>query len=241
MNTDVLRPGVDVEEQQTPRGLREEVRAGIVDSLRRDFELRGGHTARLLVVAGVVGVVGAVGATLLVAGHPFGHHAPWHVAAFSAVWAGLLVVTLAIVLLQVRTPSLPLARSASVGLIGLGIAGAFGAVCPDPHFLAWWSATRVGDQLAAIGGLATSALCFGLVTALFFGAAAAFLAISTARTGPVRPPLPAGMLLLLLAPGVALQCVGTSWSVLAGWLLGTALGAHTGVAAGIRLRSVLLG
>jgi hypothetical protein len=227
-----------LENNRTPTELRERVRSEIGASLRRDFDLRGARTARLLVVAGVAGVAGALGATLLVAGHPFGHHAPWHVAVFSAVWAGLLVVTLAITLLQVRTPSLQLARSAAVGLLGLGLAGVCGAVCPDPHFLAWWSHTQVGARLAGIGGLALSALCFGLVTSLIIGAVAVLLALGRSRGSPIRPPLPVLMLLLLLSPGVALQSVGTSWMVFAGWLLGTAGGAYAGVASGLRLRSL---
>lgn len=80
------------DESQTPDELREGVREGILTSLRRDLDLRGSRTARLLLLAGVGGVTGSLGATALLAGHPFGHHAPWHVAAFSAVWAGLLVV-----------------------------------------------------------------------------------------------------------------------------------------------------
>lgn len=224
---------------QTHEQLRKGVRAGILVSLRRDFDMRGGRTARLLALAGLGGVAGAVGATLLMAGHPFGHHAPWHVAAFSAVWAGLLVVMLAIALLQVRTPSLPLARSASVGLTCLGIAGACGVLCPDPHFLGWWSATRVGGYLAMSGGLACTALCFGLISTTFFGAAAAFIALGTVRAAPIQPYLPAAMVFLLLLPGVALQSVGTSWTVFGGWLLGTAIGAIGGVTAGFSLRSVL--
>jgi hypothetical protein len=223
----------------TPPELRESVRSGIGAALRSDFDLRGAQTARLLVLAGVVGVAGALGATLLVAGHPFGHHAQWHVAVFSAVWAGLLFVTLAIVLLQVRTPSLPLARSASVGLISLGLAGACGAACPDPHFLAWWSHTRLGAQLAAVGGPALSALCFGLVTSLVIGAVAVVLALGRSRGSPIGPALPAAVLLLLLSPGVALQSVGTSWMVFFGWLVGTAGGAYVGVASALRLRAAL--
>lgn len=228
-----------MENERTPSELRERVRSEIGVSLRRDFDLRSAQTARLLVLAGVGGVAGALGATLLVSGHPFGHHAPWHVAVFSAGWAGLLVVTLAITLLQVRTPSLPLARSATVSLLGLGLAGVCGAACPDPHFLAWWAQTQMGAPIAGIGGLALSAMCFGLVTSLVIGAVAVLLALGRSRGAAMRPTLPASMLLLLLAPGVALQSVGTSWMVFAGWLLGSAGGAYLGVASGLRLRSLL--
>jgi hypothetical protein len=228
-----------MQDDSTPQEVREGVRSGILATLERDVEKRGGRTARLLVAAGAIGVAGAVGVTLLVARHPFDHHPSWHVVVFGAAWAGLLVVSLALVFLQVRTPSLPLARSASAGILGLGLAGICGAACPDQHFLGWWSNTTLGSQLAQTGGPALGALCFGLLTSLGFGAAGAFLALGERRAPPVRPLLPAAMLLVLLAPGVALQSIGTSWGVFSSWILGTAAGAYVGVASGIRLRSLL--
>jgi hypothetical protein len=224
---------------RTPQDLREGVRSGILASIQRDVDLRGGRTARRLASAGLLGVVGAVGATLMISGHPFGHHAPWHVTIFGSAWAGLLVVSLSMVFLRLRTPSLPLARAACVGVVGLRLAGVCGAACPDQHFLHWWSATAVGTELASLTGLAPSAFCFGAITALFFGAVAAFVALGGRGRPPIRPLLPAAMLLLLLSPGVALQCVGTSWGVFLGWLLGAAGGSYAGVAGGIRLRSLL--
>ncbi len=156
-------------EERTPPEVREGVRTGILASIRQDVEQRGSRTARFLLAAGVVGVIGAIGATLLLSGHPYDHHPPWHVTVFTTVWAGLLFVSFAIALLQVRTPSLPLARSATVGILGLGLAGICGALCPDQHFLHWWSATSVGQALTETAGLALSALCFGFVTTLVFG------------------------------------------------------------------------
>jgi hypothetical protein len=221
--------------ENTPPDLREAVRSGIVATVQRDVELRGGRTARLLVAAGAIGVLGAVGITLMLAAHPFGHHPYWHITVFAAVWSGLLVVSLALVFLQVRTPSLPLARSAAVGILGLGVAGICSAVCPDQHFLRWWSSTAIGAQLGAAGGVALSAVCFGLASSLFLGAVAAFVGFGRAR-GPIRPLLPAAMLLLLLSPAVALQSFDTSWAIFWSWLLGTAAGAYAGVATGIHAR-----
>jgi hypothetical protein len=226
-------------DERTPPELREGTRSGILAIIEHDVERKGGRTARLLAAAGAIGVVGAVGVTLLLSGHPFGHHPTWHVLGFTAVWVGLLVVSLALVFLEVRTPSLPLARAAAVGILGLGLAGVCGAACPDPHFLTWWSSTAAGGSLAAAGGLALSALCFGLVTTFFLAAAAAFLALGGERRAPVRPLLPAAMLLLLLAPGIALQSIGTSLGAFSGWLLAAAAGAYAGVASGIRLRALL--
>lgn len=224
----------------TPSEGRESVRSGILASIEKDAELRAGRAARILAAAGVAGVLGAVGATLLVSGHPFGHHPPGHLVVFSALWAGLLVVTFALAFLGVRTPSLPLARSATVGLLGLGLAGICGAACPEPHFLHWWAGTAIGARLSEAGGLSASAGCFGLCTALFFGVVPALLVPSRGGHAPIRPLLPAALLLILLAPGVVLQAVGTSSGVAAGWLAGTAAGAYLGVAAGLRARSAFV-
>jgi hypothetical protein len=225
----------------TPPDLREGVRTGVLDGLKRDFELRGGRTARRLVGAGVIGVAGAVGITLLVSGHPFGHHPHWHLAVFSAVWAGLLVVSLSIALLELRTPSLPLARAALVGILGLAFAGLCGAACPDQHFLHWWSQTGIGAGLGAAGGPALAALCFGLATSAAVATGAAGLVRDDRREPPLRPLLPARMLLVLLLPGIALQSIDTSWGVFSGWLGGAAVGSYAGMAGGLRLRSLVVG
>lgn len=224
--------------ESTPPELREAVRSSIVTTVKRDVELRGGRTARLLVAAGAVGIVGAIGITLMLVDHPFGHHPHWHAVVFAAVWCGLLVVSLALAFLQVRTPSLPLARAAAIGILGLGVGGICSAICPDQHFLEWWSTTAVGGRLNASGGLALSALCFGLASSIFLGAIASFVGVGPRR---IRPLLPAAMLLLLLSPGVALQSFDTSWAVFWSWLLGTAAGAYVGVASGIRMRTMFSG
>lgn len=220
----------------TPPELREGVRSGIVAALDRDSELRGARTARMLVTAGALGVFGTIGMLLLLSGHPYGHHPPWHLLMFAALWSGLLIVALSIALLRVRTPSLPLGSAAYVGILGLGFAGICSALCPDPHFLVWWSATPIGSRLEAIGGLPLSAFCFGAATSLVFGAAAAFVGFRRVSGDQLRPLLPSAVLLLLLSPGVALQSFGTTWLVFAGWWLGTAAGAWAGVASGVALR-----
>lgn len=227
------------DDERTPVDLREGVRSGILATITRDVERRGGRTARLLAAAGIAGVAAAVGVTLLVSTHPFDHHPPWHVAMFSAVWAGLLVVSFAIAFLEVRTPSLPLARAASVGLLGLGLAGVCGAVCPDHHFLHWWSGTAAGSHLMEGGGLALSALCFGLCTTLFVGLLSALLLLGDRAHAHVPSGLAAAALFVLLLPGVALQSFGTSLAVFGGWLVGTAVGAYLGVAGGARLGAQL--
>ena len=228
-----------MEGERTPVDLREGVRDGIRSAIERDVELRGGRTARRLLSAGVVGVVGALGVTLLVSGHPFGHHPPWHVAVFSTVWSGLLVVSFAVAFLRVRTATLPLAHSAAVGILGLGAAGICGAICPDHHFLHWWTATGVGRSVTEAGGLAVSALCFGGVTTLVFAVVAVFLVPGEGGRARAASLLPAAALVLLLAPGVALQSVGTSMGVFGGWLAGTGVGACLGVLGGARLRARL--
>jgi hypothetical protein len=225
--------------EPTPPEVREATRTGILGALKRDFELRGGRTARLLVAAGVIGVAGAVGITLLLSGHPFDHHPPWHIVFFSATWAGLLVVSLSIALLQLRTPSLPLARAASVGIVALALAGCCGVLCPDQHFLDWWAKTVIGARLTTATGPAPAALCFGLMTSVVLAVGAIVLAPGDREQPTLLPPLPAAMVLVMLAPGIALQSVGSSWGVFLGWLAGAAFGSYAGVAGGIRLRSLL--
>jgi len=227
-----------MESERTPTEIREGVRQGIVSALAGDTELRGARTARLLVAAGALGAFGAMGMLLLLSGHPYGHHPPWHTLVFATLWSGLLIVAFSIALLRVRTPSLPLARAAWVGILGLGFAGICGSLCPEPHFLAWWSATSAGTRLEALGGVPLSAFCFGAAAALAFGALAAFAALGGRGDGAIHPPLPAAALLLLLIPGIALQSFGTSWLVFVGWLSGTAVGAWAGVAGGIGLRGI---
>lgn len=226
----------EMEQGQTPGYLREGVRTGILGAIERDVERRGGRTARLLVAAGALGVFGAVGMIEMLAVHPYGHHPASHVVLFSAVWSGLLVVALALVFLQVRTPSMPLARAACVGVLGLGIAGVCSALCSDPHVFDGWIATGPGSRLLSWVGLPWSALCFGAVTTLAFGVVAATVGLGLRHHEPIRPAWPAGMLLLLLAPGVALQSIGTPPVVFGSWLLGTAGGAYAGVSIGIGVR-----
>lgn len=224
---------------QTPLDVREGVRTGIMSALERDTELRGGRTARLLVAAGALGVIGAIGMVRMLSGHPYGHHPSSHVILFTAVWSGLLVVAMALALLQVRTPSMPLARAACVGILGLGIAGACSALCPDQHFLDWWVSTSAGSRLRSMGGLPLSALCFGGITTLVFGTVATIAGLGGRHRGPIGPLLPAAMLLLLLTPGVALQSFGAPALVFVAWLLGTGAGAYAGVALGLAARKRL--
>lgn len=228
-----------MQNERAPTDVREGVRSGILASIRHDVEMRGGHTARLLVAAGTIGALGAIGLTRMLADHPFGHHPSWHLVVFTAVWASLLVVSLALVFLQIRSPSLPISYAASVGILGLGIAGICGSFCPDPHFLTWWSGTRMGRSLSQVGGLAFCALCFGFVATSFVGIVSALI-VPRVRGRRFGILLPAAVLTMLLMPGVALQAVDTSGQVLIAWLLGTAIGAFVGVASGLGFRSLVV-
>lgn len=217
---------------ETPSDLRKAVREAIVSSIRQDVERRGARTAGWLAGAGASGVLGALGAMLLLSGHPYGHHPSWHAVAFAATWAGLLVVYLSLIVLRVRTPSLPLDRAAMSAVLGLGVAGVCGALCPEGHFLAWWHDTRLGRSLITGPGLAASALCFGLVTTAVCALSGSLLALRVAQPSPAGAFLPAALLVALLAPGIALQSVDAPAAAPAGWLLGAALGGYGGVLAG---------
>jgi hypothetical protein len=225
-------------EQRSPAEIREGVRSGILSAIAQDFELIGARTVRRLFAAGLVGVAGAMGATLLISGHSFEHHPPWHVLILTTIWAGLLIISLSLIFLRIRTPGLPIAPAATVGVLGLGVAGLCSAICPDGHFLAWWGTTAPGAQVVASGGLLASALCFGLVTSAVFAAASAALVLKGGQGGAWAAILPAMALFLLLEPGVILQSVGTSFGEAIGWTLGTAIGCFAGVSGSMLLRSL---
>jgi hypothetical protein len=177
----------------------------------------------------------------LISRHPFGHHPSWHLTVISTVWAGLLFVTFAVALLGIRTPTLPLARAATAGIVGLGLAGSCGAICPDQHFLTWWSGTSVGSAIVEVSGPAVAASCFGLVTMFAVGAVSALVTLGSPGRSTIQPAGPAAVaLVLLVLPGLALQSYGASLGVFFGWLGGTAGGAYAGFAAGIRARRRLI-
>jgi hypothetical protein len=225
----------------TPQELRKGVREGILTALGRDTELRGARTARRLVSAGFVGVAGAIGAMALVLEHPYGHHPHWHEFIFTAIWTGLLIVSLALVFLQLRTPSLPIGRAAAVGLLTLGVAGVCSLLCPDRHVMQWWLESTPGTWLATRTIAPLSALCFGLGTTFGFASIGAALLLSRSPSHVSIRALAASMILLLLLPGLILESVGLGASVFAGWIAGTAIGGYAGVVAGIALRRGLHG
>jgi len=217
-----------------PDDLREGVRAGILSAIHHDVEHRGGRTAGRLAIAGVAGVVAAIGVMLLVARHPYGHHPSWHAVVFAVVWAGLLVVSFSLALLRVRTPTWPLGQSAAIALVGVGLAGICGALCPDQHFLGWWIRTPVGEAVTEHTGMGVSALCFGTVTTFFVAAVSALGLAGRGGHSMRRDVLGAAMMFVLLLPGLVLQSVGSSLGVFLGWSLGTGLGALAGVVGGAR-------
>jgi hypothetical protein len=215
------------------------VRAGILAAIGQDVELRGGRTARRVAFAGFAGVAGAIGAMLLVATHPFDHHPHGHELVFSAVWTGLLVVSFCLMLLQVKTPEVPLDRAAAVGLMGLGLAGLCSLLCPDPHVMSWWLESDAGSAIAAQTSTGSSAVCFGFATVFLFALAPAMWLLPASASKRQARLAASGFLTLLLAPGVILESVGLPLAVLAAWIVGTVLGSYAGVASGVQLGSLL--
>lgn len=219
--------------------MKDGVRVGIVDSLRRDVERRGGRTAGRLAIAGVVGVVGAMGLTLALSGHSHAHPLPWHVMIISTLWAGLLVVSLAIVLLGIRTPELPLGRAVGAGVLGLALAGLCGALCPDRNLLAWWGGTPIGRAVGDSLGDAFAVVCFGWITTFFLGLASTSLTLSSRERGGFARLTSALALVVLLLPAVVLQSFEFPPPVFWCWLVGTAVGAYCGVAAAVGVRRLM--
>ena len=233
------RVGDEANERPTPDALREGVRSAIHSALVLDVEKRGGRTGGHLVLSGVIGVAGALGVTWLVAEHPYGHHPHWHLAFYSTMWAGLLIVALALAVLDVRTPRWPISNASRAALLALAVAGFCAWICPDQHFLTWWGTTDAGSWLLhRTDSLVCSAFCFGSVWAAIFAILAALPTLPQ-QPGIARTVLLTSALVALLqAPGIALQSTDLPGGVLAGWLGGSTLGSIAGVAGAALLRSV---
>ena len=209
-----------------PEGLRE----GVRDALLAALGHTGARTARTLLAAGAAGVLGSVGAVLLLAGHPFGHHPSWHLATFSCLWGALLVVAFALLWLRVEAPGWPLADAARAGVVAVGLAGVAAIFSPDPHVLNAWLEAAPGRALRQLGGASFSAFGFGVIAGVPLGALAGFISLRSARPRDVRLVLVATAAVgVLLLPGIALQCVGAPVGSFFGWLLGTLLGAASGI------------
>jgi len=220
----------------TPDALREGVRSAVSAALVRDIEHRGGRTGGQLVLSGVLGVAGGLAVTWLVAAHPLDHHPRWHLAFYSTLWTGLLIVALALAMLDVRTPRWPIATAARAAVLALGIAGVCGWCCSDQHFLGWWSMTTLGSWIARTTGSAgLNAFCFGSVATIVFALVAALPTLPRRTGAGRRLPITAAFIALLMAPGIALQSTGTSLAVFAAWMGGTVVGALGGVAVAIAL------
>ena len=232
------RAGDEATERPTPDALREGVRSAIGSAIARDVERRGGRTGGHLVFSGVVGVAGALAVTWLVAAHPMGHHPHWHLAFYSTVWAGLLIVALALAILDVRTPQWPIGSAARAAVLGLAAAGLCAWICPDQHLLGWWSATHAGSWLLrTTGSLALSALCFGSVWAAMFAVLAALPTLSRQPEIARSVLITAALVALLQAPGIALQSTDAPPGVFAGWMSGSAVGSIAGVSVAALLRT----
>jgi hypothetical protein len=214
----------------TPDRLRDGVRDALLTALRDDADRSGAPAARRLAAAGAAGTLGAIGALLLLSGHPFGHHPAWHHLTFACLWAALLVVVFALYWLRVRTPRWPLGDASRTALIALGLAGFAAPLSPDPHMLHAWSAWWAGAWLDRALGPFVSAFALGMASSLPLAALAYWLSVPRVRRPERRLALAAAaMIAALLAPGIALQCVGEPWRAALGWLLGALGGAGAGV------------
>lgn len=234
-----MRPsGEEESDRPTPPDLRERVRGAIGAALARDAEHRAGRTGRRLAVAGILGVAGALAITWLVAAHPMDHHPNWHEGFYSTVWAGLLVVTLALGSLDVRTPLWPIANAARAAVLALAIAGLCAWRCPDQHFLRWWSTTRLGGWIfRATDSPPWTAFCLGSLAAAAFALLAALVTMPRCAGRARAWAATTALVALVQAPGIALQSTGEPASVFAGWIGGALLGSAAGVAAAAALRT----
>jgi hypothetical protein len=216
---------------------REAVRLGVRDALTGEVDRTSARTAIQIGVAGALGLASAVAAVGLFARGAMNVD-PFHLAVCAAAWSSLLVIAFALAVLRIGSRKLPLAESASLALVGLGLAAVLGFACPDPQLLMWWMDTPLGHAAAGIFGTDVSTLCMGLCLALIAGAGAsvAFAMSSAANPGVLLPGL---LLFVLIWPAVAVQSLGESSATLVSWSAGLAAGSLAGVATGALLRRAI--
>ena len=217
---------------QTPGGLREGVRDGILGALRQDLDRTRGATTRSLAVAGVLGVASAIGAVILFSGGTLASVHGWHLAFCAAAWAGILVECFLVVLLRIEGRRLSLRHATTLALTGFVVAAALGILCPHPHYFEWWSATRFGGVSAHLAGESASAFCFGLCLAGAIALGASLVA-NFRSTSPRSVWLSAMLLFLLMWPAMILQFSNLPIAVFAFGTLGLSVGIGLGLGAGV--------
>jgi hypothetical protein len=217
--------------------VREGVRRGILDALGQEIDRSSARIVAKLAASGALGVAGAVGSVALFSGNLLRNGHGWRLAVCAAAWAGLLAACFAVALLRIRTQRMPLDRACALAQLGLGLGAILGLACPDPHHLAWWRSTHIGDLVVVHAGLGAAAFCLGASSALLVGAAAtAILALRGARFR--RAALPGTLLFLILWPAVVLQSAEAPALVFAWWSAGIFAGSRAGVALGLRARRI---
>jgi hypothetical protein len=226
---------MEPEEPPDREGLREGVRRGILDALDQEIDRSSARVVGKLAAAGALGVAGAVSSVALFSGDLLHDGHGWRLAVCAAAWAGLLAACFAVVLLRIRTQRLPLDHACVLALLGLGLGAILGLACPDPHHLAWWRSTRIGDLAVVHGGLGAGAFCLGACSALLVGVAATAI-LALRGVGFRHPALPASLLFLVLWPAAGLQSAEAPAQVFASWSAGLFAGSTAGVALGLRAR-----
>ena len=216
----------------TPGSLREGVRAGILWALREDLDRTSGATTRSLAFAGVLGVATAIGAVILFSGGTLASVHGWHLAFCAAAWAGILVECFLVVLLRIEGRRLSLGHATTLALVGFLLAAALGVLCPHPHYIEWWNATRVGGVTAGFAGDPGSAFCFGLCLAGVIALGASLIA-NFRSTAPRSVWLSAMLLFLLMWPAMILQFSKLAATVFVAGTLGLTFGIGLGLGAGV--------
>ncbi len=212
--------------------LREGVRRGILDALAREIDRSSARAVGKLAAAGALGVAGAVGSVALFSGDLLKDGHGWHLAVCAAAWAGLMAACCAVVMLRVQIQRIPLTQTCVLALLGLGLAAILGLLCPDPHHLAWWSSTWLGNLALERGGPGAGAFSLGACSALLIGMGATGI---LALRGVSLPSamLPGILLFFMLWPAVVLQSAGAPVFLFAWWSAGLFAGSTAGVALGL--------
>lgn len=220
----------------TPPGRREAVLAQIAALL--EAEKAAGFDLRKVTLSFISGIALAfLGMGSLNRQVDLRAFSAFGVSSCAVLWSGLFVGAFYLILGRYRLGGIPLSPIASIGAASAGLLLVGTAFCPKLEFLQLWLASLPGRLLADLGGAGLSTCAFGALFAL----APSFLAALYFGRKLHGPPwkesvLASGAIVLLLAPGLALQCSRLRLALAALLVAGVILGSLGGTLAALRLQ-----
>ena len=163
---------------------------------------------------------------------------PLKLMAIGSLWTFLYTVVFSVLLYENTSGKLTSWRSfAKASLVAIGLFSVFTLISPVPHsihFCRYYSVTQPLFQRLSVGG---SFFLFGALYALIPMAIAAYLSGGISeRHFFTRGSLAGLLFILLVAPGIYLQCAPFTIGVLLVWFGGTVVGSVIGGVMGLLVR-----